>query len=70
MSAKPEQYRTGHGGYVSEFDQFINDFMGRHPEVEASQKRGWYIWWDHQVDTKDLEEHPKDAVPVKSYQYD
>lgn len=70
MSAKREQYRVGHAGYISEFSQFMNDFLGRHPEVRARQKRGWYVLWDRQVDLKDLEEHPKDAVPVKPYQYD
>jgi hypothetical protein len=70
MRAKPEQYRTGHGGYVSEFSRFINDFMRSHPDVEAKQIRGWYLLWDHQVDVKDMEEHPKDSVPVKPYQYD
>jgi hypothetical protein len=70
MNAKPVKYRIRHGGYVSEFDHFIDDFMVQHPAVEADQRRGWYIWWDHRVDLKDLEKQHGDAVPVKSYQYD
>lgn len=70
MKPKPVKYRVGHGGYVSEFEQFIDAFKSSHPEVEADQKRGWYIWWDHKIDLKDLEKQHNDAVPVKSYQYD
>ena len=33
MNTKPVKYRIRHGGYVSEFDQFIDDFMADHPEV-------------------------------------
>ncbi|MES2756796.1 MAG: DUF3460 family protein [Pseudomonadota bacterium] len=70
MRAKPEQYRSGHSGYVSEFDQFIHDYLVHHPAVEEDQVHGWYLWWDHLVDWKDLENQHDDAVPVKSYQYD
>lgn len=70
MRAKPKQYRSGHSGYVSEFDQFISDYLVHHPEVEESQAHGWYIWWDHLVDWKDLETHHNDDVPVKPYHYD
>ena len=70
MKPMPAKYRIRGGGYVSEFDQFINDFMAHHPEVEEDQKRGWYIWWDHRVDLKDLEKQQEDAIPVKSYQYE
>ena len=70
MKPKAENYRIRHGGYVSEFDQFINGFMVRHPEVADDQRRAWYIWWDHRVDLKDLEKQHDDAVPVKSYQYE
>ncbi|MFC0133236.1 hypothetical protein CR105_06720 [Massilia eurypsychrophila] len=70
MSAKPEQSRSGPGGYVSEFDQFIHDYMAQHPEVEQSQAEGWYIWWDHMVDLNDLETRHDNDVPVKPYHYD
>ncbi len=70
MKQMPAKYRIGHGGYVSEFDQFINAFMAQHPEVAEDQKRGWYIWWDHRVDPKELEPHHDNDVPVKPYQYE
>jgi hypothetical protein len=70
MNTKPVKYRVRHGGYVSEFDHFIDNFMAHHPEVGDDQRRGWYIWWDHRVDLKDLEPQRGDVIPVKSYQYD
>jgi hypothetical protein len=70
MKPKPEKYRVGHGGYVSEFEQFLGSFMGQHPEIDEDRRRAWYIWWDHRVDLKDLEPHHDGDVPVKPYQYD
>ena len=70
MKANTAKYRIGHGGYVSEFDQFLDGFLRTHPEVEADQKRGWYIWWDHRLDLDELEKQHKDEVPAKPYQYE
>lgn len=62
--------RIGHGGYVSEYEQFLNVFIASHPEVRADQKRGWTIWWDHQVDPKELEPRHNDDAPAKPYKYE
>ena len=70
MKPKPAKYRIGHAGYVSEFDQFLDTFLARHPDVGQDQRRGWYIWWDQQVDLKEWERQRQDAVPAKSYQYE
>jgi hypothetical protein len=70
MKPKPAKYRIGHGGYVSEFEQFLGTFLCQHPEVDEDRRRAWYIWWDHKIDLKDLEPHHDDDVPVKPYQYD
>ena len=32
-------------GYVSEYEQFLNQFKAEHPYVEPDQRRGWEIWW-------------------------
>jgi hypothetical protein len=69
MKPKRAKYRIGHGGYVSEYDQFINAFMARHPEIGDDQRRAWYIWWDHKVELDDMKPQHDDDVPVKSYQY-
>jgi hypothetical protein len=69
MKWKQEPYRVGHGGYVSEFEQFLGGYLAGHPNVERDQQRGWYLLWDHRVDLADLEKQRKDAVPVPPYYY-
>lgn len=70
MKPKPVKYRVGHGGYVSEFDQFLDRFLRQHPEVPEDQQRGWYIWWDHRVDLDELDKQREDSVAVKPYSYE
>ncbi|MES3025974.1 MAG: DUF3460 family protein [Pseudomonadota bacterium] len=70
MNQKPAKFRLNRAAYVSEFDQFLGDYLGEHPEVEEDKMRGWYIWWDHRVDLDELDKQRKDAVPVKPYHYE
>jgi hypothetical protein len=70
MKHDPVNPRIGKGGYVSEYEQFFNVFLAGHPEVRADQKRGWHIWWDHQVDSKDLEPRTRDDASAKPYNYE
>lgn len=70
MTTKPEQYRPFAGGYVSEFDQFLQGFLEQHPDLEEERRRGWYIWWDHRVDLDELDKQREDSVPVKPYSYE
>jgi hypothetical protein len=70
MRTKPAQYRLRHSGYVSEYEQFLDTFMAGHPEVAQDQRRGWYIWWDRQVDLNALVKEHDDTIPAKSYPYD
>jgi hypothetical protein len=70
MKSQAEKYRVGHGGYVSEFDQFLHSFLDQHPEVQEDRQRGWYIWWDHRIDLNELDKQRKDTVPVKPYGYE
>ena len=65
-----EKYRPARKAYVSEFDQFMGDFLARHPEVEEDRKRGWNIWWDHRVDLDELDKQRENELPVKPYRYD
>lgn len=66
----PERYRPFAGGYVSEADQFLGQFLREHPEVEEDRQRGWYIWWDHRVDLDELDKQRAAEVPVKPYHYE
>ena len=56
--------------YVSEFENFLNGYLERHPDVKEDQQRGWYIWWDHRVDLDELDKQRRDSVPVKPYHYE
>lgn len=60
-------YRTN--AYVSEFEQFIDQYMADHPTVAAAQRRGWRLWWDRPVEMSELAVRRDDAVPVKGYPY-
>jgi hypothetical protein len=57
--------------YVSEYTQFMNEWMKKHPEELAAQKSGRDLWWDR-GDQK-LDEQTRLAaakVPQKPYYYD
>ena len=58
------------GAYVSEFEQYMNTFLERHPDVILDQERGWYIWWDHRLDLDAEEKERASEVPPKAYPYD
>ncbi|MGE5468526.1 MAG: DUF3460 family protein [Ignavibacteria bacterium] len=55
--------------YVSEFGQFMKEYLDRHPEVVADQYRGRAIWWDKPADFKMMEDTARDSVPVDGYYY-
>ncbi|MES2151961.1 MAG: DUF3460 family protein [Pseudomonadota bacterium] len=70
MNRKTERYRIGHGGYVSEFTRFLDNYLVQHPEVKEDQRRAWYILWDRHVDLDALEREREDTVPAKPYQFE
>ena len=65
-----QRYRPFAGGYVSEFDQFMDHYIASHPRVEQDRMHGWYIWWDHRVDLDELDKQRADTVPEKPYHYE
>lgn len=69
MKHKAEQYRPFAGGYVSDFERYLNGYLQQHPDVEDDQKRGWYIWWDHRYDPDLLDMAKRNEVPAKGYKY-
>lgn len=69
MSTKQQEYRVGHAGYVSEFEQFMDKFLGQHPEVVQDQRNGWYIFWNHKADLEELKKADESNVPMKGYEY-
>lgn len=68
MKAAKLRYRTS--GYVSDFEQYLGNYLHEHPEVEADQRRGWFLWWDRRVDPADVTPRQQYAVKVKGYQYE
>ncbi len=63
-------YRPYHAGYVSEFEQFMDRYRARHPNVAEDQQTGWYLLWDHRLDLDELDKQREASVPVKGYQYE
>lgn len=68
-SSRTRPQAKGANGYVSEFEQFMNDYLSRHPEAVASQREGWRQFWERDVDFQEWEEEAEDSVPTKSYNY-
>ncbi len=56
--------------YVSEFEQFMEEFLRQRPAVAEQRQRRWYVWWDHRVDLDELDKQRADSVPVKPYHYE
>lgn len=57
--------------YVSEYTQFMRDWLEQHPEELDVQKNGRALWWDR--GPRDLDEQQRQAaakVPQKPYYYD
>ncbi|MDD5248333.1 MAG: DUF3460 family protein [Rhodocyclaceae bacterium] len=50
--------------YVSEFTQFMNEFLAQHPDIVADQYRGRAIYWDKQVDLDAEAKAAQDSVPI------
>lgn len=63
-------YRPGHTGYVSDFTEFLHNYMTHRPYIEKDQQYGWYMLWDKHVDQKAIENEREDTVPVKPYSYE
>ena len=69
MSAERQASGAGHAGYVSEFEQFMGQFLAQHPEVVQDQCKGWYIFWNHKADLDELKKAEQSSVPMKGYEY-
>ncbi|MDP1956832.1 MAG: DUF3460 family protein [Rhodocyclaceae bacterium] len=57
--------------YVSEYTQFMNDWLKQHPEELAVQEAGRAMWWDRGAHVPDEQKRLEAAeVPRKAYYYD
>ncbi|OEZ50151.1 hypothetical protein JAB1_12660 [Janthinobacterium sp. MP5059B] len=57
-------------GYISDFTRFIDGYLRAHPEVQASQRQGWRIFWERPASMRELELAHADSVPEPPYHYD
>ena len=63
-------YGPGRKEYVSDFGQFLNDFMREHPEVKRDQELGWRIWWERPVDPRSIDrERQAELKPTAYHSY-
>ena len=56
-------------GYVSEFTQFITELKAAKPQLEADQRKGRAIWWDHPQDPDTQARQKASKVPQAPYVY-
>lgn len=66
MFAKQATPPSRKADYISEFTLFMQDYLTQHPEVVVDQRRGWDMFWDHQVDFDALEKAQRDSVPARA----
>ena len=69
MKTPPAKYRPFAGGYVSDYEQFLNGYLAQHPEVQEDRQQGWSIWWDQRLDMAEMDKQRESEVPVKPYRY-
>jgi hypothetical protein len=53
--------------YVSEFSEFMDRYLGEHPEVVEDQRRGWEFFWEAKVGLMTPEISKDDVATDDSY---
>ncbi|WP_310493117.1 DUF3460 family protein [Dechloromonas sp.] len=54
-------------GYVSEYTQFIDQFLVDHPEALVDQHDGRQLYWDKKVDLADQQKAEQDRAEADGY---
>lgn len=55
--------------YQSEFTQFMNDFLDKHPEVDTERRELRLTWWERPQNADDARRWKESRVPQKPYVY-
>lgn len=55
--------------YESETTQFLRDFMKKHPETEAEQRRNRATWWDRKLDADEQRRFQSAEESKPAYAY-
>ena len=57
-------------GYVSEFTNFINEFIAKKPDIKTKQRELRATWWDKKREDIAFEEQlEKNDLPRQGYEY-
>ena len=56
--------------YVSDITRFLRQVLEADAAIEASQREGRNIFWDHRLDLDLQRRQQQAAVPMKGYVYD
>lgn len=56
--------------YESEHTRFMREWMEKHPQEFAEQKKGRALWWDKPQTLEEQQRFRESQVPVKAYYYD
>ena len=56
-------------GYESEITKFMREFLDKHPEELASQKKGRGTWWDKGADERTPPPPPRHAPKSGGAEY-
>lgn len=54
-------------GYVSEYTQFIDQFLVDHPDALVDQHDGRLLYWDRKVDQAEQQKAEQDRVEADGY---
>lgn len=60
-------FGPGRKEYVSEYGQFLNQFMREHPDVKRDQELGWRIWWERPVDPRNMNQEAQANLKPGAY---
>lgn len=56
--------------YESDHTKFMREWMQKHPQEAAEQKKGRALWWDKPQTLDEQQRFDDSRVPVKAYYYD
>ena len=55
--------------YQSEITRFLQELKSEQPQLEAQQRQGRAIWWDHPQDADTTRRHRESKVAQQPYVY-
>ncbi|GHT82449.1 hypothetical protein AGMMS49960_17040 [Betaproteobacteria bacterium] len=53
-------------GYVSEYTQFMQEWLAQHPAERDERQKGFALWWDRPQDADTLRRRAESRVPHRA----